>query len=202
MLHHKIISLTALLGLIAFVPSAAVAALNDAKPVFHSGNWKVLRSTDVMKDTISCTGIYKENYGIQLGEDGLYVTVRGGLQSIDLRFGDAPAKPMRLAEKMEKDVGAVIIDGTNFDELTQTNRLRLQVLTLVSGVITEDLDISGIQEAVENIKSGCPVPEVAPKSQSAPAQSAPAPESLCSDQLISRMKANGIKALQIKKICQ
>lgn len=212
MLHHKIISLTVFLGFIVFAPLAAAAGLKDAKPVFNSGNWKVLRSTDVMTDATTCTGIYKENYSIQLVENRLFVSVRGGLQSITLRFGDAPANPLRLPEKMEKDVGMVIISGTDFYELTKTNRLRLQVLTLVSGIFNEDLDISGIQEAVENIKSGCPVPEVASKSQSVPAQITPAqsapvqstsaPESLCSDQLISRMKANGIKALQIKKVCQ
>lgn len=212
MLRHKIFSLTTILGLIVFNPLAAAAGLKDAKPVFHTGNWKVLRSADAMTDATTCTGIYKVNYGIQLAKDGLYISVRGGLQSITLRFGDAPANPMRIPQKLEKDVGAVIIDGGDFYELTKANRLRLEVLTLVSGVHNEDLDITGIQEAVENIKSGCPVPEVVPQPQSVPVQSTPVqsapvqstsgPESLCSDQLISRMKANGIKAIQIKKICQ
>ena len=194
---YRIICLAALLVSIAFRTQSVAAGLKDAKPVFKSGNWTVLRSTDAMTDKTDCTGIYKENYGIQLVKDSLYVTIRGGIQSVTLRFGENPPKGMRLPGKMEKDVGTVIISGNDFSELTQTIRLRLQVLTLVRGVASEDLDTTGIQAAVENINSGCPVQAEAPK-----AQSTATPESLCSDQLISRMRANGLKDVQIQNVCQ
>jgi len=150
-----------------------------------------------MTDKTNCTGIYKENYGIQLVRDSLYIQIQGGIQSVTLRFGENPPKGMRLASKIEKDVGTVIISGNDFSELGQTARLRLQVLTLVRGIVNEDLDTTGIQAAVENINSGCPVQAEAKK-----VQSTATPNSLCSDQLISRMRANGLTDAQIRNICQ
>lgn len=56
--------------------SAAAQGLKDAKVAFTLGNWKVLRSTDAMKDTTDCTGIYRDNYGIQLTSNRLFIRQR------------------------------------------------------------------------------------------------------------------------------
>lgn len=106
---NKAISVCILIAVMLIITQASAGSLKDAKTAFKSGNWKVLRSTDPMTDSTRCTGIYKENYGIQLVGDSLYVTIRGGIQSITLRFDENPPRGLRLAEKMEKDVGAVII---------------------------------------------------------------------------------------------
>jgi len=147
---------TLIAALLLLHPLAYAQSLKNARPTLKSGNWTVLRSTDTMTDKTSCTGIYKSNYGVQLSTNELFVTIRGGIQSITLRFGENPARPMRLPQKMEKEVNTVIIEGSEFAEALETNRLRLQVLTLVRGVATEDLDISGMRAAVDHIRAGCP----------------------------------------------
>lgn len=199
----KPISLYMLVATMVISAQATAASLKDAKTAFKSGNWKVLRSTDAMTDNTTCTGIYKDNYSIQLVKDSLYVTVRGGIQSVTLRFGENPPREVRLAEEMEKDIGTVIISGSDFSDLLKNNRLRVQVLTLVRGVEDVDLDTTGIQAAVENIQSGCPLQPEPPKVQTVAAPiSVAALEPICSGVLIARMKAARVKDAQIKIICK
>lgn len=88
-------------------------------------------------------------------------------------------------------------------ELLQSNRLRVQVRTLVRGIEYVDLDTTGIQVAVESIQSGCPLQPEPPKAQTvAPPITIPAPEPICSGVIIARMKAAGVKEGQIKNICK
>ncbi|RJF99050.1 hypothetical protein D3871_11400 [Noviherbaspirillum saxi] len=183
--------------------SVAHASLKDAMKVFKSGNWTVLRHTDPMKDTVNCTGIHKENYGIQLTEDSLYVSIRGGIQSVTLRFDDNPARSMRLADDIEKKINSVIISGTDFTELVSSNRLRVQVSTLVRGIANEDLDLTGIQSTLENIKAKCPAQKEEVKPAAVPlAPVSSAALTSCSTELKARMKAQGIKDKQIEAICK
>lgn len=193
------------IAFIALTHSASYAAgLKDATVALKVGNWKVLRDIDPMKDSVSCTGIYKTNNGIQLSESGMYVSVRGGIQLITLRFDDKPAGSSRQPQKMEKDVRAIIIDGVDFNELQESKRLRIQTLTLVSGIVSEDLDLTGLQEAIASIKAGCPI-QAAPVTTPSQAPIATAdvpPTPVCSDVLISRMKAQGLKEKQILAVCK
>lgn len=194
----NIIRLTLLATSIALIGPAFSAGLADAQIAYKSGNWKVLRSIDTMNDTVNCTGIYKENYGIQLTKDTLYVSVRGGLRSVTLRFGEKPARPLRLAEDMEKRVDSIIISGTDFAELLEGDRLRIQASTLVSGIATEDLDISGINSALENISNGCPIQPNVATTKKTEKGSTPS----CTEILVTRMKAQGLKENQINAICK
>jgi hypothetical protein len=137
----------------------------------------------------------------------MYVSVKGGIQLITLRFDDSPAGSSRQPEKMEKDVRAIIIDGADFNKLQESKRLRVQTLTLVSGIVSEDLDLTGLQESLASIKNSCPVqaapvtpPPPPPPSPMAKAD-VPAPP-VCSDVLISRMKAQGLKDKQILAVCK
>lgn len=172
--------------------------LKDATVALKSGSWKVLRSIDPMKDTVSCTGIYKNDFSVQLSPENLFITVSGGIQGVTLRFGDKPAKPMRLAEDMEKKIRAVIISGADFAELSGSGRLRYQVATLVSGVKTDEIDLTGFEEALDSIRSGCPVQaEAAP-----PQKPATVAGSLCTSALVERMRSQGLKDDKIQAICK
>lgn len=188
-----------LAGCIVFICSGAFGAgFEDAEVAFKTGNWKVLRSIDPMKDNVVCTGIFKENYGIQLTIDALYVSVKGGIQGVVLRFNDKPAKSWRIPEEIEKKIRSVIISGTDFSELIGSDRVRIQASTLVRGIANEDLDLSGIKGALESIKAGCPIQ----------ANASPTPKlddpatSLCAEKLILRMRAHGLEESQIVAICK
>lgn len=178
---------------------SAQAGLKDAAKVGTFGNWTILRDVDKMTDKVVCTGVYQQDYATQLTDQGLYISVKGGLSSVTLRFDELPARPMRLAEKIEKDVRAVMLEGPDFDLAVSSTRLRGQVLTLISGVQTFELDLTGIREAVANIKAGCPVsPSGAASPSAQPAKSEP---QACSPDLLDRMKAAKVTPAQIQKIC-
>lgn len=132
--------------------------LKDAKRTLTSGKWTVLRSIDPMTDKVDCTGIHDGNYRVQLSADGMYIRIAGGIQSVTLRFDDEPARALRLPTKMEKDVRAIILEGGEYEAATKASRLRYAAITLVAGTAQADLDLTGIGEALEHIKAGCPLP--------------------------------------------
>lgn len=155
-------------------------------------DYSVRRLTDRTIDEL--IGICK---GIQLIKDMLFVSIKGGIETITLRFSDKPARSLRLPEEMEKKVRSIIISGSDFSELIESDRLRIMASTLINGIVNEDLDLSGIKDALESIRTGCPIQANAsstPKSEKQPAAT-------CTDALIFRMKAQGLKESQIFAIC-
>lgn len=193
--------LIAVLTLCALAAGGAHANLKSATKVGTFGNWTILRDVDKMTDKVTCTGIYQQDYSRQLSDEGLYISVKGGISSVTLRFDDLPARPMRLAGKIEKDVRAVMLEGADFDLAVSSVRLRGQVLTLVSGVQDFELDLSGIRDAVSNIKAGCPANAVGAVSAPAPLAAEPPQPPSCSPDLLDRMKAAKVTPAQVQKIC-
>ena len=127
-----------------FAGAAHAVTLNDAKVAFRAGNWKVLRIIDPMTDKINCAGIYKDDNSIQLSADNLIIGVQGGVGLVTLRYGDEPAKDFRLAQDMERRLRAVIISGTDFQELAGSKRLRYSVLTALDNSVSGDLNLEGL----------------------------------------------------------
>lgn len=54
---------------------------------------------------------------------------------------------MRLATESEHDVDAVAIEGKEFARALSARRLRVRVLTILTTVVDEDLDLEGIAAA-------------------------------------------------------
>jgi hypothetical protein len=148
-----------------------------------------------MSDKTSCTGIHKGDRTIQLTGDTLFISVQGGIESITLRFGDEPPERMRLATDIEKKVRALSITGNEFRKLLGSRRLRVQVLTMVQGIAMFDLDLSGIEDAVGSIRSGCPGEPVGD------GQSTGSAASLCGDQVIARLKERGVSEADVSYAC-
>ena len=178
------------------------ADLKTATTAFSSGNWKVLRDKDAMTDKTDCTGIYKNDFGIQLTQDTLFIRVSGGIESVTLRFGEDQPKPFRLSTKMEKDIRSAILTGTEFDELQNASRLRYQFSTLVSGIKSGEIDLTGFTPALENIKEGCPVQQPASSPESASQDPNSQTGTLCNATLVARMRQQGLRSTQIHAICK
>jgi hypothetical protein len=170
--------------------------LKDASVAMKRGDWKVLRSSDAMTDQTSCTGIYKDNFGIQLSPENLFIRIDGGIESVTLRFDDNPPTRFRLATSMEKKLRSIDISGSEFAQLRSSRRLRYQSSTLVSGIQTGEIDLTDFQTVLENIQQGCPASGISKSAQ------APATNSGCSVELIGRMKKQGLSPEQIAAICQ
>ena len=134
--------------LLVGTPSSSVQ-LSDLPVIPNSGYWSVRRSVDAMTDKPICVGFYKDRFDIQLSDAELYISLegRGGVSLVTLRFDDKPAKPSRLASEIERDISAVKISGSDFQELFPSKRLRAQIYTILDTIVNEDLDLTGLKEA-------------------------------------------------------
>jgi hypothetical protein len=138
-------------------------SLADAQEVFVSGNWRVLRSIDAMTDQPSCTGIYKNDYGIQLSESTMYIRTKTRYSSYQLRFDDLPANEVRLAHGVDARDRSLPLVKDEFSALIAASRLRVEVLTILGDLEYYDLDIRGVSQVLDSIKAGCPLPAAATK---------------------------------------
>lgn len=185
--------------LFTLTAQSANASMKNAKVALISGSWKVLHDKDIMTDKTTCTGIYKDNYGVQLSDDILFIKVPGGIQSVTLRFGDEPAEPLRLPTKMEKEIGVIMIEGHEFKKLKSVSKLRYQSATLVKGVESGELDLTGFAEALKSIENKCPLD--ASSSVTPSKENKAGVGSLCNSTLVNRMQEAGVKQSEIEAIC-
>lgn len=178
-----------------FVGIAGAQGVKSGSKVLATGNWTVYRAADAMTDQIRCTGLYKDEGDVQLTPDTLYIATTGGVQSVTLRFDDAPAEQFRLTTKIEKDIRAVAIRGVEFDRAVDSKRLRVQVGTLVSGVKTFDFDMMGVWDAASYIRRSCESGVVA-------VREVPDAPVACPNEVKDRMAKIGIDRSQITQVCR
>lgn len=135
------------------LPLAATSA--GGPIVFSARKWSVNRSIDKMTDAPSCTGLYENEWKVQMSRSGFYVSYRGrgGVSGITVRFGDEPARPLRLATSMEKSVSAVILKDDDLVAVLAAPRLRVQVMTVLDRLLVDDIDLAGAKEAYEFIST-------------------------------------------------
>ncbi len=176
------------------MPALAGVPLNQEPVVFKSGNWSVHRSTDQMTDKVRCTGVYKDNYRIQLAHDQLFIRLKGTPTSYWLRYDDGPSSDTLLPTDIDKQIRIISLKGDAFNSLFSAHRLRWSVLTVLSEMDDGDIDLTGIAEAHANILNGCP-----DNGTVAPAPAAPA--SACSAEVKRRLQAKGMSAADIEEVC-
>lgn len=186
-----------LMAILTTIGTSAMADLGNAPVVFESGKWTVRHDIDKMTDAVSCTGIYDNDFNIQLSKSALYVRIKGGIEAYKFRFDESPPTNLQLASKIEKDVGSLIIDGDKFNNSLKSHRVRVQVTTLVSGLQDIEIDTSNMVDALENIKQGCP------KTESIQAKKTTGKgRSLCNDVVLKRMTDRQLTQDQIDSICE
>ena len=89
----------------SLVLSARVGAqsLTSSPIIFSAGVWDVHRTTDMMTDATVCTAIYKNNFGVQLGENVMTIAIADGVKNVQLRFDSAnPTRPSGHAERVQE----------------------------------------------------------------------------------------------------
>ena len=161
----KTLLVSALIG----CSNIAIADLSKQPTVYKSGQWEVRKSVDAMTDKVTCTGIYGKGYRYQLNNDSLFIGVKGGPRSVTLRYGTNAAERLRLASDMETKINYIILKGGEFRKLSTVNRLRLESLTYVRGIVSADIDLKGMNEALAFIKAGCKAsPSVSPPQNKPP----------------------------------
>lgn len=186
-------SVSAVAVLLSIWSISSSANLAEAPVVFKSGSWNVHRTTDTMTDKTSCTGIYNNDFGIQLTDDTLFISIRGSLRGYQFRFDDQPVSQMYIANDTEERMDTIIIKA-NFKKTLGSDRLRVKALTYNSSK-DYDLDLSGIVDAVQNIRSGCP---------GEPVNGVVASDEetlLCGAKVVTRLKEKGVSKETIDYAC-
>jgi len=147
MIHNKRV-----LFIIACCAQLALHALpvgaDFGEPIAKAGNWSVRRTVHTITEEPSCVAIYQDRFEVQLDENDLFISLRGrgGVSSVALRFDDKPAKEERPASDAEKRMGSINLQGSEFEELMASRRLRAQIRTATGAIIEEDLDLNGAKE--------------------------------------------------------
>ena len=100
-----------MLVLLAFGTPAAAQSLSKGEVVFTGTNWRVMRTKDGMTDKVTCTGIWRDEYRVQLNAEAFYINRKGqgGVDAYHVRIDDAPAKEMVLATRTERDISAIML---------------------------------------------------------------------------------------------
>ncbi len=187
--------LRGLAGALVFVGATAGAQSLTASPIiFSAGVWDVHRTTDMMTDATVCTAIYKNNFGVQLGENMLTIAVADGVKNVQLRFDDANPESVRPATPSEFKNNRIEITGSDFAQVLDSRRMRYQVTTGTNNTASGEIDLNGVFQTHDNVRAGCAGSPVA--------KAAPATREACSKSVRDRMTQKGIAPQDIQDICE
>jgi len=186
-----------LLALAGTGAAQAQPRLGSNEPVFQSGPWFVVRSTKTGSSTAACTGFYKAHRGIQLSPDALILKFDGHLQQVTVSFNDKPGQPRALRD-VEQQMNAVVFSGPDFEQLKKSRKATVDVET-DRGHNSQQMALKGINDALENIAAGCPVPDEPLRAGRGKTGSQAA---ACPPALMARMRANGISEEKIEASCR
>ena len=119
------------------------------------GGWQLQRSKNAMTDKTDCILVPVGKPHVQITVGDLYISYRGrgGVQGFRYRLDDEPVSQMQLPTEIDKQIGAVHISGDTFNRILQASRLRVEVLTLISGVQNEDLAVAGVRGAQGDLRT-------------------------------------------------
>ena len=140
----------------AFLAIQLNAATNSNwRSITTVGAWQIDAEKDAMTDKLSCVAFYENKPAIQLTLNSFDISLRGrgGVGGITIRFDDKPANRLRLPSKIEKQLSIVSFTNSKFQELLQSNRVRVQVLTVLDQIVNEDINLKDLEAARAVLKS-------------------------------------------------
>jgi hypothetical protein len=181
-------------SLALFCASAGAQSLTASPIIFSAGVWDVHRTTDAMTDATICTAIYKNNFGVQLGENMMTIAIADGVKDVQLRIDDANAEPVRPATPSEFKNNRIEITGRDFAQVLDSRRLRYQATTATNNTASGEIDLDGVFQTHDNVRAGCagiPIEKTRAATKEA-----------CSKSVRDRMTQKGIAAQDIQDICE
>jgi hypothetical protein len=163
---------------IASVPVAANAADGFGPSIGSVGRWVAYSKIDAMTDERHCVALFDDRDNVQFTPRSIAIGFRGrgGISSYRVRLGDAPVKSWMPVGRMDQQLGAVFFEGKRRDEMVAAGRLRLEAITVLKGIVTEDISLTEAPELLalfsKNHCDGSPPPTAsapAGKSSGSPA---------------------------------
>jgi hypothetical protein len=181
-------------SLVFFCVTASAQSLTSSPIIFSAGVWDVHRTTDIMTDATVCTAIYKNNFGVQVGENIMTIALADGVKNVQLRFDSANAGPLRPATPSEFRNNRIEISGGDFAQVLNSRWLRYQVTTATNNTASGEIDLNGVFQTHDNVRAGCAGSPIA--------TSAPVTREACSKAVRDRMAQKGIAPQDIQEICE
>jgi hypothetical protein len=182
-------------------PAEAQQSTQTRNIVLRAGNWYVVRSNQTASGAVACSGFYMGQDGVELRKDKLVVKLPGEPKSIGLRFGDEPPRAPRAPDANERQTGAVVLAGADFEQLRRSKSVSLDVAT-AQGRANPTLKLEGLNAAVKSIDAGCPVPAASVRAERAlQKKREKALAERCSPAGIARMREQGLNDLRIMSAC-
>lgn len=139
----------------AAVIMAAPAAAQERLVGAPIGAWRVMGEPDPMTDKNQCVAYFGAGSAVQLTlkSFGISYRGRGGLQGYTIRFDNDPPFATALPTRIEKEIGALIIDAGDprYQRLTSAKRVRVQALTLLTSIVNNDVDLSRLPEVLARL---------------------------------------------------
>jgi hypothetical protein len=157
-MRFSIVTAAIVLGLLlSGVGRAWSEAIGEMQVVASEGQWELRVGKDKFSDEKNCVIIAKNNHRIQVNLGRLFVQYRGrgGVQSYRIRLDDNAPSALKLASSIERKAGYALFDGGVFNRIPMAHRLRVQALTTRSGVVVDDLDLSGMAALYKRMQSIC-----------------------------------------------
>ena len=143
--------------LVGSVSQAWSGSIDEMRVVASDGKWELRVGKDKFSDEKNCVIIVKNSHRIQVSLGRLFVIYRdrGGIQSYKIRLDDDAPSDLKLASAIERKTGYAQFAGGVFNRILMANRLRIQALTIRSGVVVDDVDLSGMAVLYKRMQSLC-----------------------------------------------
>lgn len=131
----------------ASISSASAQGIGTALATI--GGWTIYRSTDTMTDAPTCIATFGERRYVQLDTTSFAIDYRGrgGISGYRIRLNEDPPWALRLPTRTESDIAAFVMEGSDYQQIIAATRVRVQTLTVLSSVVNDDIDMTGVQGA-------------------------------------------------------
>jgi hypothetical protein len=137
---------------------AAAGPVEQMKVVAKEGTWELRHGKDAFSDKPSCVMTVVAKPYIQIGTGAFSVSYRGrgGVKGYQVRLDDEPEGRMNLPSDIEKQMSALMWEGDAFETLMKAKRARIQVLTVLNGLVLDDIDMKGTDRLYARLRQLCP----------------------------------------------
>lgn len=149
--------LRVLTALTACAFATAVAAQPIGPVVERDGIWELRKSRDSFTDKTACVITPTGQIYVQISRGSLYINYsgRGGIRGWQIRLDEGQVSQMTIPGRINERLGILQISGPQFDQIMKSRRLRIQALTLISGIKNEDFQLNGLARLYQRMMQTC-----------------------------------------------
>jgi hypothetical protein len=157
-IHMRWILTAAMAVCLGGATNAGAGSVGDLKVVAKEGTWELRHGKDTFSDKPSCviTVAAKPYIQIERGAFSVGYRGRGGVQMYEVRLDDEPESRPALPSDTEKQGGFLIWRNDAFETIMKAKRVRIKAFTVLSSVLTDDIDMKGTDRLYARLRELCP----------------------------------------------